>query len=148
VDFDADLREDLGLPTCQMVLSSGTSVENARAALLAEFEKIASKPITERELTTAKNQLLSEKLHERETADGKAEAVAEAAVLLGDAELVNRELADLQAVTIDKVQAVAKEWFTDKNRLVIEYLPAAMKPKSESGTTKPGTPAVQKSKKN
>jgi hypothetical protein len=49
-------------------------------------------------------------------------------VLLGDANAVNLELPEIQKVTTEQVLAVARECFTDANRLVIEYLPAAMKP--------------------
>jgi zinc protease len=132
VEFYSDLREDLGLPTAQVILSSGVAVQKARAALLAEFERISREPITDRELRRAKNQLLAQKLHGRETAAGKAEAIGEAAVLLGDANLVNRELEDIQKVTTGQVLAVARECFTDANRLVIEYMPAAMKPAPKS----------------
>jgi zinc protease len=128
VEFYADLREDLGLPTCQVVLASGVDMEKARTALLAEFDRISREPISDGELKRAKNQLLAQKLHGRETAAGKAEAIAEAAVLLGDANAVNLELPEIQKVTTDQVLAVARECFTDANRLVIEYLPAAMKP--------------------
>jgi zinc protease len=102
----------------------------ARQALQDEIKKIAEKPIEERELTTAKNQLLSEKLHERETANGKANALGLAAVMLGDANRVNTELEELKAVTIEQVQAAAAACFTSKNELVIEYLPASMKAKA------------------
>jgi zinc protease len=76
--------------------------------------------------------LLSQKLHGRETAAGKAEAIGEAAVLLGDANLVNSELDEIQKVTAEQVLAAARECFTDANRLVIEYLPATMKPVAKS----------------
>lgn len=127
VEFYADLREDLGLPTCQLVLSSGVAVEEARAALLAEFERISRESITDRELNRARNQLLAQKLRDRETAAGKAEALGAAAVLLGDPSLVNRELAELEMVTADQVLAAARECFTDSNRVVVEYLPTLKK---------------------
>lgn len=132
VEFYSDLREDLGLPTAQIVLSSGVKVEAARAALLGEFERISREAISDRELKRAKNQLLSQKLHGLETAAGKAEAIGEAAVILGDANLVNSELDEIQKVTAEQVLSVARECFTDKNRLVIEYLPAAMKPATKA----------------
>jgi zinc protease len=132
VEFYSDLRESVGLPTAQVVLSSGVKVEAARAALLGEFERISREKISERELKRAKNQLLSQKLHGRETAAGKAEAIGEAAVLLGDANLVNSELDEIQKVTAEEVLAAARECFTDANRLVIEYLPATMKPVAKS----------------
>jgi zinc protease len=132
VEFSSDLREDLGLPTCQVVLSSGVKAEKARAALLAELERISREPITDRELDRAKNQLLAQKLGDRETAEGKAEVLGEAAVVLGDANLVNRELEDIQKVTTEHVLATTRECFTNANRLVIEYLPAEMKSAPES----------------
>jgi zinc protease len=130
-EFSADLRQDLGHPTFEMVLASGVKVEKARAALLAEVVKLTREPVSERELATAKNQLLAAKLHERETVLGKAEALGRAVVLLGGAETANRELADLQAVTAEKVLAISRTVFSDENQLVIEYLPAAMKPKAK-----------------
>jgi zinc protease len=108
-------------------------VEKARAALLAEIAALAAEPVSERELTTAKNQVLAAKLHERERAEGKAEAIGLAAVLQGDANRVNTDLAAVQGVTAQQLQSMARDIFTDANRLMIEYLPAAMriKPKSK-----------------
>ena len=131
IEFRADLREDLGLPTCTVILATGVDFQKARTALLAEFEALRDKAVSERELTTAKNQILATKLKEREKAEGKAQALAEAAVLLGDPAVANRELNELQAVTADDVQALAKKYFAAENRLVIEYLPAALRPKTE-----------------
>jgi zinc protease len=131
VEFRADLREDLGLPTCTVILATGVDFNKARTALLAEFEALREKPVPDRELTTAKNQILATKLKEREKADGKAQTLAEAAVLRGDPAAANRELNELQVVTADDVQALAKRYFAAENRLVIEYLPAEMRPKTE-----------------
>ena len=128
-DFYADLREDLGLLTVYMVLANEVPVEKARAALLSEIDKLAVQPITEKELSIARNQLLAAELLGRETAEGKASALGEAATVLGDANRVNTELPKLLAVTPAQVQAVAKKWLTAENRLVIEYLPESMKQK-------------------
>ena len=123
-EFAADLRADLGLLTFQMILASGVNIAKARAALLDEVKKLTAAPISDAELTTAKNQLLAQRLSARETSDGKAAALAEAAAIRGDPALVNSDLAKLEAVTAEQVQAAAKKWFTDDNRLVLEYLPA------------------------
>jgi len=79
------------------------------------------------ELEKAKNQLITNQLRERETSNGKALALGEAAVLLGDPNRVNTDLARLQAVTAADVQRVMKKYFTDANRLVITYLPESTK---------------------
>ena len=86
-------------------------------------------PLSPAELEKAKNQLITNQLRERETSNGKALALGEAAVLLGDPNRVNTDLARLQAVTAADVRRVMKKYFTDANRLVITYL--AESPKTE-----------------
>jgi hypothetical protein len=54
-----------------VVLASGVDVEKARTALLAEFDRISREAISDGELKRAKNQLLAQKLHGRETAAEK-----------------------------------------------------------------------------
>lgn len=130
-EFAADLREDLGLLYFNLVLATGVPVEKAEAALFAEIAKLAAEPITEKELSIARNQLLATELLGRETADGKAAALGEAATILRDPNRANTDLAALLAVTPEQVQAVAKKWLTESNRLVIEYLPEAMKSKTK-----------------
>ena len=131
-EFAADLRADPGLLTFQMILASGVDIAKARAVLLDEITKVADAPISAAELTTAKNQILARRLAERETCEGKAAALAEAAAIRGDPALVNSDLAKLEAVTAEQVQAAAKKWFTDDNRLVLEYLPASAASKGKA----------------
>ncbi|HSI14052.1 MAG TPA: pitrilysin family protein [Chthoniobacter sp.] len=131
-EFSADLRADLGLLTYQVVLASGVPVEKAKAVLFEEINKIITKPISDEELTIARNQLLANKLIERETFEGKASALGEAAAVYGDPNRANTDLSDLQAVTPAQVQAAAQKYFTPANQLVIEYLPEAMKTKGKA----------------
>lgn len=135
-EFSADLRADLGLLTYEVILASGVPIEKAKAVLLEEINKIATKPISAEELTIARNQLLLGKLLDRETFEGKANALGEAAAVYGDPNRVNTDLGDLQAVTPAQVLAVAQKYFTPANQLVIEYLPEAMKTKETKGKTK------------
>ena len=79
----------------------------------------------------AKNQIITNQLRQRETSNGKALALGEAAVLLADPARVNTDLERLQAVTAAYVQRVMKKYFADTNRLVLYYLPEAMKPAKE-----------------
>jgi zinc protease len=131
-EFSADLRADLGLLTFQLILASGVPVEKAKAALFGEINKLAAKPISEGELTIARNQLLAAKLLERETFEGKASTLGEAAAVYGDPNRANTDLSDLQAVTPAQVQAAAQKWLTPQNQLVLEYLPEAMKTKGKA----------------
>ncbi|HEY3898235.1 MAG TPA: pitrilysin family protein [Chthoniobacter sp.] len=128
-EFSADLRQDLGLLTFEIILSSGAPIEKVKKVLFEEIAKISAAPITGAELTIARNQLLASKLLERETFEGKAETLAEAAAVYGDTNRANTDLADLQAVTPAQVQEACKKWF--QNPLIIDYLPEAMKAKGK-----------------
>ncbi|HEU0252319.1 MAG TPA: hypothetical protein VFR12_04750, partial [Pyrinomonadaceae bacterium] len=77
------------------------------------------------------NQIITDQLRQRETSNGKALALGEAAVLLGDPSRVNTDLGRLQAVTAADIQRVMKKYFTDNNRLVLYYLPESAKPAKE-----------------
>jgi zinc protease len=128
-DATPDLREDASVFYFNVVLASGKKPEEGERALLAEIKKMQEAPVTLAELDKAKNQLVTNELRQRETSNGKALALGEAAVLLGDPNRVNTDLAKLQAVTAADVQRVMKKYFTDANRLVIYYLPESSKPK-------------------
>jgi len=128
---DENALEDAGLFIVGAILSEGKKPEDVEKALLAEIKKLQDEAVPVAELEKAKNQLITNQLRERETSNGKALALGEAAVLLGDPARVNTDLARLQAVTAADVQRVMKKYFTDENRFVLYYLPEASKPKKE-----------------
>ena len=125
----AEVREDVSLFVLTAILSEGKKAEDAEKSLLAEIRKLQDTPVPAAELEKAKNQLITNQLRQLETGNGKALALGEAAVLLGDAARVNTDLARLQAVTAADIQRVMKKYFTDTNRFVLYYLPEAMKAK-------------------
>jgi zinc protease len=127
VSSTADAREDVSLFQLTAILSEGKKVEDVEKALLAEIAKLQATPVSPAELVKAKNQIITDQLRERETSNGRALALGEAAVLLGDPNRVNTSLTRLQAVTAADIQRVMKKYFTPANRLVLFYLPEAMK---------------------
>jgi zinc protease len=124
---NAELREDASLFVLTAVLSEGKKPEEVERSLLAEVKKMQEAPVSAAELEKAKNQIITDQLRQRETSNGKALALGEAAVLLGDPARVNTDLERLQRVTAADVQRVAKKYLTDANRLVLYYLPEAAK---------------------
>lgn len=126
-DAVPDLREDVSVFYFNVVLAGGKKPEEGERALLAEIKKMQDAAVSAAELEKAKTQIVTNQLRERETSNGKALALGEAAVLLGDPNRANTDLARLQAVTAADVQRVMKKYFTDTNRLVIYYLPEAAK---------------------
>ena len=131
-DAGADLREDVSVFYFNVVLASGKKPEDVEKSLLTEIQRVQDAPVSAAELDKAKNQLVTNELRERETSNGKALALGSAAVLLGDPNRVNTDLARLQAVSAADVQRVMKKYFTANNRLVIYYLPEAAKPAATS----------------
>ena len=127
VNSGFEAREDASLFVLTAVLSEGKKPEDAEKSLLAEIKKLQDTPVAAAELDKAKNQIITNQLRQRETSNGKALALGEAAVLLGDPARVNTDLARLQAVTAADIQRVMKRYFTDTNRLVLFYLPQATK---------------------
>ncbi len=136
VNSSFEAREDVSLFVLTAVLSEGKKTEDAEKSLLAEIKKLQDAPVSAAELDKAKNQLITNQLRERETSNGKALALGEAAVLLGDPGRVNTNLGRLQAVTAADVQRVMKKYFTDTNRMVLYYLPEASKPAGKTGEGK------------
>lgn len=122
-----DLREDLGLFQLRSILASGKKPEEAEAALLAEIKRLQSEPVSAAELEKAKNQLIAAQLRDIETNNGKAQAIGNAAVILGDANRVNTDLERLQKISASDIQRVMRKYFSDTNRVVIYYLPESMR---------------------
>lgn len=136
-DATPDLREDAGLFYFNVIVAGGKKPEEAERALMAEIKKLQDAPVAAAELDKAKNQLVTNELRQRETSNGKALALGSAAVLRGDPNRVNTDLAKLQAVTAADVQRVMKKYFIDANRLVIYYLPeSARNPSTTTGGAK------------
>ena len=126
-EANAESREDASLFVLTAVLSEGKKPEDAEKSLLTEVKRLQDTPVSAAELEKAKNQIVTDQLRQRETSNGKALALGEAAVLLGDPARVNTDLARLQAVTATDVQRVMKKYFGDQNRMVLYYLPQTQK---------------------
>ena len=104
---------------------AGRSLRKANAPYWPRLQKCRTRRWAAAELDKAKNQLVTNELRQRETSNGKALSLGEAAVLFGDPNRVNTDLNLLQKVSAADVQRVMKKYFTAANRLVIYYLPKA-----------------------
>jgi zinc protease len=122
VSADDDLREDLGLYVITATVASDKSPEAVLKAIDAELRDIETKPVSAAELVKAKNQLITSRLRQRETNDGKAGALGYSATVLHDAAEVNSGLANLQAVTAADVHRVVNRYIKDEKSLTITYV--------------------------
>jgi zinc protease len=143
-----DLREDPALFQLRVILASGKKPEEAERSLLAEIKRVQDQPVSAAELEKAKNLLVTNQLRERETNNGKALALGNAAVLLGDPNRVNTDIERLQKVSAADVQRVMRKYISDTNRVVIYYLPQSMKPAAATTTGTSRANESEKSKTN
>lgn len=133
-----DSKQSTGIFAVYAILAGGKSVEAGEAGLKAEIARVRDKPITDAELNEAKNQLLTAAIQQRETADGKASAIANAVIIDGDPKAADRQLTALAAVTAADVQRVARRYLADNRSATLRYLPATPAgPKGDAITVAP-----------
>jgi len=120
--FDADLRAGPGLLIASATAASGKTPAAVQEALLAEVLRLAKQPIGAAELAKVKTQVLTAALLQRQTPEGLASAVADAAVLGGAADHVNTDLLALQNVSAADVQRVMQRYVAEPHKLTLQYL--------------------------
>src|SRR5207244_310803 len=108
-------------------VASGKSLPEAEKALDDQIEKVLKNGVSEAELDKAKNRFLTGKLMERETNNGKASALGEAAVIYGDPNHINTAFAKYQTVTAKQIKEVLTKNTDDKMEDLMKYLPEAKK---------------------
>jgi zinc protease len=119
--FEAELRAGPGLLTATAIAASGKSLERVERALLAEVLRLAGAPVSAADLAKVKTQVLTGALLTRQTPEGLASVVADAAVLEGDAAKANTGLTELQNVTAADVQRVMRRYVLGAHKLTVHY---------------------------
>ena len=105
-----DFAQQAGNLSALAIMAQGHTAEEGIAALNAEIARLREQPISEAELTEAKNELVASALRGRETVDDRATALGFALINTGDASAADREIAQIQAVTAADVQRVAGDY--------------------------------------
>jgi zinc protease len=120
-----NIIEDPNLFYGVAILQPGQTPATAERALIAEFDKLKSEPVTERELQRAKNQFARDYVLGRESNEDKARQLAHAAVIHNDITTADGEFDIFANVTLADLQRVARTYFTEANRMVLYVLPQA-----------------------
>ncbi|HVQ07625.1 MAG TPA: pitrilysin family protein [Allosphingosinicella sp.] len=118
-----DIKQDRGSLAVYAILAGGQGAEAGETALRREVARFRDAPVGAAELAEAKNELLTSALRGRETAQGRASAIAEAVIVDGDARAADRRLARIAAVTPADIRRVARRWLRDEASSAIRYLP-------------------------
>lgn len=114
---------DAGLLTIEGKLVKGVSMEAAEAALNEELKKLQAEGISVKELEKVKNKTESMMAFEDMSVMNRATSIAMYA-LLGDADLINKELDRYQAVTAEQVIEESKIIFDENNSNTLYYYSA------------------------
>jgi zinc protease len=107
------------------IVQPGQKPADAEKALIAEFEKLKSEPVTATELLRAKNQFARDYIVGRESNQDKALHLAHAAVIHNDIKTADGEFEIFTNTTTADVQRVARTYFNETNRTVLYILPKA-----------------------
>ena len=111
---------DAGLLTIEGKLVKGVKMETAEAAINEELIKLQQDGISQRELDKVKNKTESMIAFEDMTITNRAASLA-MYELLGDADLINKELERYRAVTADEIKNESKIIFDDNNCNTLYY---------------------------
>jgi zinc protease len=109
----------------------GTDVRAIVDAAQAEIAKVASAGVPEAELARVKNKMRADYYAGIELPIDRADTLALAQLVLGDANAVNSIPADIESVTAADLTRVAARYLTPANRTVIDRQPAASAAKGE-----------------
>src|ERR1035437_2290766 len=101
------------------VFAVATGVDNTRVeevvrAIINEFKKIVTVPIEEKELRKAKDYITGTMMLSVETSDAQAQFCAQQEIVKKEIKDPSQLAADIEKVTAEDVQNVAKTIFTDK----------------------------------
>jgi zinc protease len=101
---------------------------DARAAMLAEVERMKARPVSKAELAKAVKQFIAGTLSSRKTMQGQAQDLGGNWLAAGDLNFSERYLAAVKRVTPAILQRVARQYLTEENRTLYALLPKGTSP--------------------
>ena len=119
-----NFSEDPNLFWAYAIMNPGHAPQDGEKSLVAVLDGLKDTPVGAMELQKAKNQEISGFILGRDTDEEKAVALAEAAVIGKNPDLVNTELAEYLKVTPPDIERVAKQYFVPERATVLFIKPA------------------------
>jgi zinc protease len=125
VDAEMDFAFDPTLFTVIAQPKAGVATAAVERAIYDEFDKARAQPVSDQEITKAKNILLANFYREMKTISGRANTLGSYEVFFGDYRKLFDAAQEYNKVTADDVRRVAEKYFSDKNRTVATLVPEA-----------------------
>ena len=108
-----------------MTLLPNTNAKEARQILMAELNKMKTHPVSQEELQRAKAQFLSGYIFSQDSFGSVARAIGMYAVLGLSQQQRLQYIKNIEAVTAQQVQDVARNYLLAQKSVVTELLPVA-----------------------
>ena len=115
--------EQPGVFSAVALVNPGKSPDEVEKALIAEFDKLKTAGITERELQRAKNQFARDYVVSRLSIKEKASQLGHAEVIQKDMASADGEFDTFLKVSLDDVKRVAQKYFVPEGRMVMRIMP-------------------------
>ena len=122
----------------------GEQFEPARAALLAEVEKVKTNFVSNEELQKAIKQFISASLATRKTMEGQAQNLGGNWLAANDLNFSERYLAAVKRVTAADLQRVARHYLAADGRTLYALLPEGFAPKPKAEAAAKADQPIQK----
>ncbi|MDA1140826.1 MAG: pitrilysin family protein [Planctomycetota bacterium] len=116
-------NKDPGLYACFAAYLPNRRASKVVAALLQEIERIKESGVTEDEVAAARNRLLSGKVFEMYSVGSIASEIGQAEFIEGDYKRFETVSQQIEAVTAEDVQRVAKTYFVESNMNLLSVRP-------------------------
>jgi zinc protease len=133
VETQADARIGPSLFYVTAIPRPGVKVEDLEKGVDDEIAAMVKNGVTAEELAKAKTQLLRRFIEQRRSALSTANLIGRDAVYFDDPNLINTVLGKEDAVTLDQINAAAKNYFVRDQRAVVVTLPAAKEAAGSQG---------------
>ena len=136
--YDKELAQSVSAEESSQDLSShfdievmarpGVDLDKLEAAIDAELERLTKEPVSDEELTRAKNDYETSFVRRLESTEHKASLLNTYETFAGDPGFISKDLARYRAVTRDSLFATAKGVLDLKSRVILRVVPKASPP--------------------
>ena len=118
-----NFTEDPNLFFVFAVMNGGHAPAEGETQVEAELTRLKTELVSDAELDKAKNQILRDFILSRQTAQSRGDELGYAAVVLKGPQLINTELQRFLNVTPQDIQRVARKYFVQENKTLVEVYP-------------------------
>jgi zinc protease len=115
--------EQPGIFSAIALVNPGKSPDQVEKELIAQFDRLKTEGISERELQRAKNQFARDYIVSRLSIKDKASQLGHAEVIQKDMASADGEFDTFQKVTLEDIKRVARTYFVPEGRMVMRIMP-------------------------